>query len=149
MKRLRYWDHFRGRESPEKGSETPGPSGPGETGKGRFFYFWRWLKNMVIWLVTGYGEKPLRTVLTAFFIIFFFATSFALLEAVERGDAPTSDLAFTEYLYFSVVTFTTLGYGDYSPERVWYFQLMATIEAFLGAFMMALFIFVFTRKMTR
>jgi len=144
MKRLRYWERFR-RDG--KGVTLE------EEGKGRYYYLWRWFKNMVIWLVTGYGEKPLRTVLTALFIIFFFASFYALADAVEgKGmgeDGSKSEMAFTEYIYFSVVTFTTLGYGDYSPRRVWYFQIAATMEAFLGAFMMALFIFVFTRKMTR
>ena len=54
---------------------------------------------------------------------------------------------FLESLYFSFVTFTTLGYGDYAPTQA--FQLVATAEAFFGAFMIALFVLVFGRKMLR
>jgi len=52
-----------------------------------------------------------------------------------------------ECLYTSVITFTTLGYGDVHP--VGYSRIVASIEAGLGIIMTALFIFVFTRKMLR
>jgi len=153
MKRMRYWTLFR----EEQDGEELSPRETKETVPQRFYNFWRWLKNSVIWSVTGYGERPLRTILTALFIILFFATFFGIMDAVDGKEEPEEgeeekeerELGFTEYIYFSVVTFTTLGYGDYSPKRVWYFQIAATIEAFLGAFMMALFVFVFTRKMAR
>jgi len=54
---------------------------------------------------------------------------------------------FLECLYFSFATFTTVGYGDYAPSQA--FQLVATAEAFFGAFMIALFVLVFGRKMLR
>lgn len=42
---------------------------------------------------------------------------------------------------------TTLGYGDFSP--VGWAKPFAAIEAFAGAFMIALFILAFVKKMTR
>ncbi len=56
-------------------------------------------------------------------------------------------LAFLNILYFSVATFTTLGYGDMSPVGI--SRLIAASEAFLGAFILALFVVVFVKKMTR
>jgi voltage-gated potassium channel Kch len=56
-------------------------------------------------------------------------------------------LEFFNSLYFSVVTFTTLGYGDISPVGV--ARFIAACEAFLGSFTMALFVVVFVKKMTR
>ena len=50
-------------------------------------------------------------------------------------------------VYFSVVTFTTLGYGDFSPAT--WARPFAALEAFNGAFMIALFILAFVKKMTR
>jgi hypothetical protein len=47
----------------------------------------------------------------------------------------------------SVITFTTLGYGDVHP--IGYSRIVASVEAIFGIFMTALFIFVFTRKMLR
>jgi len=55
---------------------------------------------------------------------------------------------FLETLYFSIVTFTTLGFGDLAPKPG-FFQLFASFEALLGAIFMAMFIFVFARKMIR
>jgi hypothetical protein len=50
-------------------------------------------------------------------------------------------------LYTSVITFTTLGYGDVHP--IGYSRIVASVEAGFGIIMTALFIFVFTRKMLR
>jgi len=55
---------------------------------------------------------------------------------------------FLEALYFSIVTFTTLGFGDFVPKQG-FFQLFASFESLMGAIFMALFIFVFVRKMIR
>ena len=50
-------------------------------------------------------------------------------------------------LYFCIVTFTTLGYGDYRPR--FGYKVVATIIALIGAFMMALFVAVFARNFMR
>jgi uncharacterized protein YjbI with pentapeptide repeats len=51
-------------------------------------------------------------------------------------------------LYFSVVTFTTLGYGDLHPNGGW-MRFVAGCEALSGAALMALFIVSLARKFTR
>jgi hypothetical protein len=48
-------------------------------------------------------------------------------------------------IYFSAITFTTLGYGDFRPLEGWG-RILAGSEAFIGAFMMALFVYTFARK---
>lgn len=52
------------------------------------------------------------------------------------------------YFYFSVVTFTTLGYGDLRPIHP-ISHLISSIEAFVGMFMMALFVLTFGRRWRR
>ncbi|NVM03993.1 MAG: two pore domain potassium channel family protein [Candidatus Helarchaeota archaeon] len=54
---------------------------------------------------------------------------------------------FCQNLYFSTITITTLGYGDYHPKP--HFQLVAASEAAIGTFIWALFIIVFARKYMR
>ena len=52
---------------------------------------------------------------------------------------------FLNCLYFSVVTFTTLGYGDFQPLVGWS-RFLVSFEALLGAFTMALFVYTFARR---
>jgi hypothetical protein len=54
---------------------------------------------------------------------------------------------FLSCLYYSVVTFTTLGYGDFTPVGL--SRAIAAFEAFSGSFTIALFVVVFVKKMTR
>jgi len=113
--------------------------------------------SKLIDLFCGYGEKPLRVILFALLIIFSCATlyfSFGINSSVGTLIAFDAKLTmqqnfnyFANCLYFSVVTFTTLGYGDLSPFGIT--RLIAAIEAFTGAFTIALFVVVFVKKMTR
>lgn len=105
---------------------------------------------------TGYGEKPLRIVALSLIVIGTFSTIYFGLgiSGADRviGWNPEQSIVqnfgdFLTCLYFSVVTFTTLGYGDLTP--IGYARPMAAIEAFCGSFTIALFVVVFVKKMTR
>lgn len=61
----------------------------------------------------------------------------------NRGDADRPIRSFWLSLYFSIVTFTTLGYGDYRPRGAC--KILADATALIGAFMLALFILVLSR----
>jgi hypothetical protein len=50
-------------------------------------------------------------------------------------------------LYFSIITFTTLGYGDIQPLGPWA-RFLAGTEALLGALLAALLVFVLARIVT-
>lgn len=104
----------------------------------------------------GYGEKPLRLVLFSFLGITGFATFYSLAGLSYDNYAHHLSLQhdFQENLtiignalYFSVVTFTTLGYGDITPYG--FSRIAVAFEAFSGSFTMALFVVVFVRQMTR
>ncbi len=56
--------------------------------------------------------------------------------------------AFFSPFYYSVVTFTTLGFGDIVP-RYWYIELLVTIEVIFGYIMLGGLISIFASKMTR
>jgi uncharacterized protein YjbI with pentapeptide repeats len=112
---------------------------------------WNFLWNILYSWTCGYGERPKRVFLNAFLVIFIFSLLYTGFNGIQKSSEEDSgeeyDPTFRECLYFSVVTFTTLGYGDYSPKDS--FQLIAVLEAFLGAFTMALFVLVFGRKVMR
>jgi len=54
--------------------------------------------------------------------------------------------SFFDYFYFSIVTATTLGYGDYHPVGMG--KVFASLEAIFGTFMWGLYN-VFARKYMR
>jgi len=107
--------------------------------------FWNWFYN----LTCGYGERPKRVVFNALLIIVVFSLFYCSFGAIEKAGEKDHDLSYDDCFYFSVVTFTTLGYGDYSPKDEVFFKIMAGTEAFLGAFTIALFVLVFGRQVMR
>jgi len=60
-------------------------------------------------------------------------------------DSLASTLA--DSIYFSTVTFTTLGFGDFSP--VGFGRVLATVESALGVTLFAVLVFVLGRRATR
>lgn len=119
------------------------------------YSFKRFISKLVD-LFCGYGEAPLRIIGLSLFIIIICAIlySFTGLNYQDSIHAVSSKYSLGENLstlfsslYFSVVTFTTLGYGDITPVGV--SRAIAAIEAFTGSFTIALFVVVFVKKMTR
>lgn len=49
------------------------------------------------------------------------------------------------YFYFSIVTLTTLGYGDYTPVG-WFPQLLAALEALCGYVVLGFFVYILTHR---
>ncbi|GEM_PF-3534877 len=101
---------------------------------------WWW----TLWATCGYGEEPKRTAGLFFIIIFGFALIYTMC-TLNVPDGDTNNLS--TCLYFSVVTFTSLGYGEITPVGI--ARFFAAAEALLGVFSISLFVFVFCRRMTR
>lgn len=107
-------------------------------------------------LFCGYGESPIRVVFFSLALIFFAAMIYFFtgiqydgqyVGFAEEQTLRDNTFAFFDCLYYSVVTFTTLGYGDFIPIGL--SRLVAATEAFTGSFTIALFVVVFVKKMTR
>ncbi len=99
----------------------------------------------MLWALCGYGEKPMRSVAAFFVTIFGFAFGYYFCEL--RGPSGLIRYDYLKSLYFSVVTFTSLGYGDVTPRG--FARFLAGSEALLGVFLISLFVFVFCRRMVR
>jgi len=113
--------------------------------------------------VMRYGDSPYRVLLTGLAVIVFFAIMYPLTGGIMETqgeqsltyqiknpeEAPQWWLArvMLKSLYFSAVTFTTLGYGDIQPIGAWA-RFMAGIEALLGSMLAALLVFVLSRLVT-
>ncbi|OGW75802.1 MAG: hypothetical protein A2Z72_05310 [Omnitrophica bacterium RBG_13_46_9] len=105
-----------------------------------------YLPSLIMDLLCGYGEKPHRIILSSLFVILAYALIFAALNAVTYTHFPSYKMPFGDYLYYSVITFTTVGYGDFIPKSNLIYRAIAGAEAFTGAFMIGLFVFTLARK---
>lgn len=119
---------------------------------------WAWLAGQR-W-VMRYGESARRVVGVSMALIFLSTLLYPLaglyntradarmqVVSYAAADWPDAIYVLGKSLYFSVITFTTLGYGDIQP-RGWA-ELLATVESFAGALLMALLVFVLGRHATR
>ncbi len=112
--------------------------------------------SKIVDVFCGYGERPIRVVLFSWIAIILFGALYFLLGISDDGHLLSWNhqqslwqniSQFMTCLYFSVVTFTTLGYGDLTP--IGFSRVLAAVEAFIGSFTLALFVVVFVKKMTR
>ena len=110
------------------------------------FQILSWFLNNMFSKLCGYGEKSGRVLLSWLVVILFFGTFYWITDSLTGISVNN---VFDNY-YFSVINFTTLGLGDIHPDPSNVLgKIAAMTEALIGAFMMALFVLVFGRKMTR
>ncbi len=106
----------------------------------------KWLWSCFLNGIFGYGIQPSKVIISAIFIITLFAFLFmnpGISNVVGIEEITSNN--FFDCIYFSTITFTTLGYGDFRPlEGLG--RILAGSEAFIGAFMMALFVYTFARR---
>jgi hypothetical protein len=136
---------------------------------GRFFYngmvckrmqmprwsvgrFW---SLMVDW-ICGYGEDPVRVISFSLGVVVISALLFCVtgmshgdnIYAFHLTNSLSEDLYILCYaMYYSIVTFTTLGYGD--MVALGWGKAIAAFEAFAGVFLNSMFLLTFAKKMIR
>ena len=96
----------------------------------------RYLASVVEELIWGYGERPIRSLFTALTTVAAFGAYFHSLLKTH---------SVLGCIYFSVVTFTTLGNGDITPQTPLTKFLCGT-EALLGVFLLGLFVAGFANR---
>lgn len=115
--------------------------------------FRSWIYDFfILKILTGYGVKISRPLIASALIISIFAFLFWLTKGIVKnvnGVAVIPDI--WDYLYHSVITFTSLGYSNIQPNLAAGHipQLLVAVESFLGVLMMALLIFVITYRVSR
>ena len=104
--------------------------------------------------VCGFGEKPLKILYASVSFILLNACIYAAYGLLSNGEKISFSLnnsfldniyIFLNSLYFSAVQFTTVGIGDFLPFGAG--KIFTGLEAFLGAFMIALFVITFYKKL--
>ena len=97
-----------------------------------------WLDAVMLNWLWGYGEKPWRLATAMVAAIVAFGTLQYSLEAVPGRD-------WFEHVYFSGVTFLTIGYGDLAPVGVLP-RLLALVEGAAGILFIGMLVASATKK---
>lgn len=104
----------------------------------------RYIGALLEEIVWGYGERPLRIFATALSLIAFYASVYYFF-AAELSMDPSRETHLVNSLYLSVITFTTVGYGDITPKTE-HMKLICATEALFGCFTMGLVVAGFSNK---
>lgn len=102
-------------------------------------------------LLFGYGERPIRVLVASLMIIVACGIYYSTGNGHLSGrDGMLSELSFLDGLYFSVTTFTTLGFGDVFPSvENAATRVVAMFEAVSGACLTALFVVCLSKRFSR
>jgi hypothetical protein len=102
----------------------------------------KFITDFISYVIWGFGERPLRIIATSLVVILIFSL-FYFNSSIQ--DATGN---YINSLYFSVVTFTTLGFGDITPLKSdgSFYKLLVASEALMGAFCMGLVVAGFANK---
>lgn len=110
-------------------------------------YFWRALRFKVIYFISlfeyilwGYGERPIRPLLIGSAIIMLYSLVY------YYSIHPDLNKSLINSIYFSIVTFTTLGYGDISPKNYDELKIICSSEALLGIILVAILVAGFANR---
>jgi len=112
-----------------------------------------WFQHLIFDLAGQYATNPIRVLFSMLVSFVFFSLvylTFSLLPNTEviTGLSPEHQLGIVgRSFYISIITFLTIGYGDYVP--IGGLRFVAGIEGFIGLFLMSYFTVAFVRKILR
>ncbi|MGL5328605.1 MAG: potassium channel family protein, partial [Peptostreptococcaceae bacterium] len=119
------------------------------------------IKSAIFWLLCGYGERPTFALITSLEVILAFAIIYMISGISVDGNMISYTNVFSQgilfenlnedfmnSLYFSIVTFTTVGYGDITPVG-FVSVFLSGVEMLLGVTMVGIWTATLARKITR
>lgn len=111
----------------------------------------QWINAFFLKFCAGYGTRPLRVLMASLGIITIFALIYAILGEKTFIVAPESGVGYgwDFYLYFSLTTFFAGGVEGVHPDFGGGVKMLIAVETIVGYLLMALFVVMLTRKLTR
>lgn len=110
----------------------------------KFILYWMWGRSCSYGTSISKWFSMSAVFILMFGIIFWCATLFNI-PVVDSTNIPMN---WFSHLYFSVITFTTLGYGDIAPVNMCG-QILCTIEVVVGYLMLGGLLSVFSKKIIK
>jgi uncharacterized protein YjbI with pentapeptide repeats len=105
---------------------------------------------LILDLGAGYGTCPWNiTALVAVLVLLFAGVYYLFSDQILVGAEPSGLRTFGFYLYYSLVTFMTIGAENIHPDYQNLLKYAVSLEGFCGFFLMTLFVATFTRKVIR
>lgn len=107
-----------------------------------------WLEYELLQLTCLYGDSFVRWGITALAFSFVVAFLYFLIDLpVAEQHKMVSSLGghWFDYIYFSIITLTSLGFGDFVPVTL-AGKILTSIEAFFGFVMLGIFITLIQKK---
>jgi len=106
----------------------------------------RWMASIILDYAMGYGWKMRRfAVSTAALLVFLTAWNYLFWCHLTGDDAVAGSPSVIKSLYYTVITITTLGYGDLTPATAWG-MLSASGQTVIGVVWIGLLVSVVVRK---
>lgn len=100
----------------------------------------------LFWFASNYGSSPKRVIQSFFSVCFLYALIYWVFPSLTSVDG---DLSFIRSVYFSVVTMTTLGFGDiYANACSWFSQLLLITHVLSGYVLLGALITVLSNLFT-
>jgi hypothetical protein len=108
---------------------------------------WFWQAEMYFyWLTSGFGVRPLRVFVSAVVLVLVYGLLYWAIDGVIHSQGhPVA--GFGDALYFSGVTFSTIGYGDFLPAS--HARLLALTEGGLDLITMSYFVVVLANRLSK
>jgi uncharacterized protein YjbI with pentapeptide repeats len=108
----------------------------------------RWLWHLALEALCGYGERVGRVLIAGALVVLGAALLYLRLGQLTEQDG-TTVTSFWHALYFSVCSFSSIGYAAFAPNAHGLAKWLGVGESLTGNFLLALFLVTFTRKLTR
>jgi uncharacterized protein YjbI with pentapeptide repeats len=110
-----------------------------------------WMGKVIYFIphyILCYGVKLHRLFISWLLIVLIFSLIIYFFNGIESNKSFQENITFGQSIYFSIITLTNFGYGDFSP-RTEIFQFASSLLAVFGTLFWGAFIVLFMHKIMR